>query len=820
MPKIVYVAPTNFPVGFLKVVQNALKKADVNIFDIHTLNMPANCLRKRTKTKYEAVPENEALFIAKLKARNPDFIVINDKAALAYITNYKYLSLALCRGSIYSYELNGKIIPCLVLDNIANTKYVKTAMWVLLNDCKKLGRWINGNVRKEPTFSYTVCKTYDALMHFNFFANESIALAIDIETSVGHISCIGYTCLQKSGKVHTYVIPFIDGSKASGCFWESEFSEIQAWEIVKQVNANATYKILQNGSYDAAWLLFYRMPMNNYIADTLHGWHSIWCELPKRLDFLASIALDTYTFWKDEGKEDAKEDTTKTKIPKSVIGMENYWRYNALDCHSTMGIWRFLLAHFSIAKLDWALVNYIKEFQQQFGPAFAMTMRGCNYNKKLHFEITQEMQTDVDKSKAELLIAVDDLEFNPNSPKQVKEIIYTVFKVKPYKRKGQTTDEKVLKMLYNQNPFAAWFMDKLWETKKPANNISKYGSNIGRGGRILYKLGAGITETGRYASRGHDFWTGINIQNKPYNMRPMIEPDEGYMLYNIDYAQSDAYFTAFDMQDEKFMEVMLSDKDTHCVHCEYFFKEDYEKLYAGHKNHEDWVSHNITGLRSITKRIVYGANYLMRGGTLLITMERAPVQTAAIALGYKAAANWGDAKLIKLCEAFLNSYFQMYPQLLPALAAKIEFAIANGNIATCAGGRTRMFFGDLRDDNIKRLFAAFFGQGGTAENINKALHNLYWSARGIELERAGHMMLFQVHDSLIGQVPIGRFDMLEEIKDIMENEIELHGRKFTVPCDVEVGLGWGKRLMSYRKDMTVDDLKTNDAKWWRKYNAN
>jgi len=815
MTNVLYVAPSTFSAGSMKIVQGAMRSAAIKLLDVQFINMPANCLRKRTKTKFEAVPEKEEIFIKKLRVMQPEFIVINDKAALSYITNGKYLSTALCRGSIYVYELDGRNIPCLVVDNVNNTRFVKTAMWVLLNDFKKLKRWITGELRNEPSFNYTVCKSVGELASFTSFASNSIAIAIDIETSIGHISCVGYTCLHATGKLRTFVVPIIDGSKETGCFWASEMDEISAWQAIKEVNANKAYKILQNGSYDAAWLLSMGMPMHNFICDTMHGFRSIWCELPKRLDFIASIALDTYTYWKDEGKEDAKEDTNNTRIPKTANGMENYWRYNALDCHSTFGVWRFVLAHYSVPKLQWALVNYTKEFQQQFGPAFAMTMRGVNYNKGLLKSVVKELKTGSNVARENLRIAFGD-DFNPNSSKDVPEILYDVFKLKPYGRKGRTSAEPVLKMLYSQNAMTSWTMEQLWACKKPENNISKYGENIGMFGRILYKLGAGVTDTGRYASKGHDFWTGVNIQNMPEDMRIMIEPDEGYMLYDIDYAQSDSYFVAFDLEDKQFMENVLSDKDTHCLHTAFFFGRDYVEIAAAHKNHEPWVSHKLTGLRSISKKVSHGANYMMGGGTLFITMERERVVAAAIARGYKDAENWNDNKLIKLCDAFLASYFKMYPKLLPALSAKAEIAIQNGNIATCYGGRTRMFFGSLKDESIQRIFASFFGQGGTAENINKSLHNLYWNDFGKRMEQEGHRMLFQVHDSLVGQVPATQKGLLmvEQIRKSMENKCELNGHKFVVPCDAQIGMGWGKRMQDFNTKLTIEDIQNYEDSWW------
>lgn len=811
---IIYIIAKNTSPSSLKTIQTCLRKVNINTFDIHFLHMPEGCLRKRTKTKSETVPEKEPIFLAKLSVQKPDFIIINDSAALGYLTHGKYLSLSTCRGSIYTYTLDNRIIPCLVVDSLSKTKYTKTGTWILNQDIGKLKRWITGTVREEPKFNYTVVATRLELDKFKNFAENSIAIALDIETSIGHISCIGYTCLNKSRKVHTFVVPFISGDKQSGCYWDNDENEIYAWETIKSVHKSNAYKILQNGSYDCAWLLAYNIPLYNYICDTLHAHHSIWCELYKRLDFITSIASDTYTYWKDEGKEDAKEDTTKTTIPKTPAGMENYWRYNALDCHNTFISWRYLLSYLGHPKVVWALDNYCKEFQQQFGAAFAMTMRGVNYNKQILYSTVNKLQSESDLARKDLLTAADNIDFNPNSPKQLKEMLYQVFKLKPYKRKGETTDEKVLKMIKDQSIFASWFIDAVWNCKKPANNISKYATNISKYNRVLYKMCAGVTETARYAGRAHDFWCGLNMQNMPYIMRAMIEPDPGFVLYDIDYAQSDSYFVAFDMQDEQFMKTMLSDKDTHCIHTEFFFKTPYDKLIAAHKNHEDWVSHNINGIRSIAKKVSHGANYLMGGGTLFMTMGRDRTIQAAIALGYADAYSWVDDKLIKLCDAFLGSYFDMYPQILPSLRDKIQAAKAANNMAICYGGRTRMFFGDLEDNAIQRQFASFFGQGGTAENINKSLHKLYWSKEGRRLESQGHRMLFQVHDSLVGQVPIESVNtMIPQIQSMMENKCELHDRKFIVPTDAQIGLGWGKRMMDFKPGINWDDIKSHDDKW-------
>lgn len=814
---VVWLHSSSFSSGLKRLATKACISAGVSVININFACISAKMLRKRTKTKYEIVEEMREEFFAKLQNLNPDFIIINDKASLGYITSY--LSLALCRGSIYICQLpSGKTIPCLVVDEIRKINYVKTASWVLNQDLRKLRRWLNGGIRKFPKFEYTVCDSLDKVKQFESYANNSIAMAIDIETSVGEIACSGYACLNKDGRIHTFVIPFIDPTKFNANSWEFEEEEIEVWKCIQKIHLNNSWKILQNGSYDCMYFYARNLHLRNYIGDTLHGFHSIWCELPKRIDFIASILLDVYTYWKDEGKEDAKEDDTETRIPKSIEGMENYWRYNALDCYQTLCIWMVLSQALVNKNKTWMLKNYANEFMQQFGPAFAMSTRGAKINLKLHQQICMELHGQVADAENKLLTAVDgDKDFNPNSSPQLQVLLYDIFKLQPMKRKGRTTNEQILKLIKDQNPFASKFIDLLWEMKKPKNNLSKYGSGILYNNRMVYKMGAGITDTGRYASRKHDFWCGVNVQNIPYIMRPMVEADDGYLLFDIDYAQSDAYFTAFEMEDEKLITNMISEFDVHCIHAEHFFKIDYEKLIKAHKNKEDWCSHNVTGIRSITKRVVYGANYLMAAYTLFITMGRDSVISAAKHLEFADADSWSDAKLIKLCGALLESYFAMYPELLPALESKVTECVQNANTVQLASGRTRIFFGNLqKDEKLQREFAAFFGQGGTAENINKGLRNIYWDSK-LETEE-GVILLFQVHDSIVGQIPITRLDLIPEIQKQLENTWTIHGRECKVPTEADVGFGWGKRLKGYNSSLTLEEIKEHEQSWWQKSN--
>lgn len=820
MNKIVWLHPYELQQGFKLMVENQIRSLGINASDLFFASLTKGCTKIGAKKKIVVDRDihKKAAFEKELEAKKPTFIIINDIAALYYITG-KYESLALCRGSIYYW----RGIPCLVVDRLLKTKSTKEGQWIFKSDMRKMARWISGKQYQEPQFSHTVCKTAAHLQEFSAFAGQSLLIALDIETTRGlYITTIGYTCIRLDGAVHTYVVPFINGAKVTGAHWDNAEDEIAAWNIVANVHANSALKVMQNGLYDSSFFLRYNIPLTHYLGDTLHMFHSIWTEAPKRLDFISSMCCDYYTYWKDAKNvdDDSLEKKAAEKgiaVPTTTSGMEQYWVYNALDCHNTALNIIYLLRLF--AQLEWVRNNYRTEFAEQIGPIMTMTMNGIFINQKVQQVLNLSLIHESEEALQILRIMVDDPDFNPNSTPQVADLIYDVLKAKPMKAGDRTTDEKFLKLTATQNPLFARIINQIWATKKPLNNASKYGTMRLFHGRYIYQLSTAGTETGRLASKGHPFWYGMNVQNWPSEMKVMWQADPGYVFVEIDYSASDNWFTAFETEDPLLMKNMSSGKDVHCLHGEFFFRRAYDDLVAGKKAGADWVVHPIKGIRQNTKRIVYGANYLMMARTLYITMGRESVVASAEALGYYDADDWSERQLIALCEVWLTRYHtELYPGIRKWIDRAQAQAVANGNKASCAFGRTRIFFGSLAtDEAIKRELAAYYGQGGSAGNINHSILEIYYKS-GLEEEDV--TMIAQIHDSLWFRIPIAWIPNIPRLQRLMENEVTLHGRKFVVPTEAKIGIGGGKRMIDYKPGKTtITDVLEHEKKWWGKFNA-
>jgi hypothetical protein len=116
------------------------------------------------------------------------------------------------------------------------------------------------------------------------------------------------------------------------------------------------------------------------------------------------------------------------------------------------------------------------------------------------------------------------------------------------------------------------------------------------------------------------------------------------------------------------------------------------------------------------------------------------------------------------------------------------------------------------------------GQGGTGGNINRAMYQYYYG-RGDgqpSLYSRGLRIQLQVHDSLVGEVPVGKMYLLDELMDIMEQPITIKGREMHVPVECDVGFTWSKAMKGYTKgdgDKHLAELvQYENEKYRKKFN--
>ena len=771
------------------------------------------------------------------ETQRPKFNKLLDKLAQTYSTNIfiiacesanlmvsGYSSLDKTRGSRYDYD--GKVF--FVIDNLQKPYLVNYGKWIAQQDLLKVNRYVIGKARAFPKFRYEVARSVaDARRFVNEMA-DAIFISCDIETSGSPtmISCIGYTAVWLDGRWKSYVIPFINPTKEGNCHWATSEEEVEVWKATEAINVNHFSRfIFHNGQYDGSYLVRYGIPTTNYLWDTMHMWHSLYCELPKSLKFVTSFANDYYRYWKDEigGGEDESGSKDKSRIPLTPLGIERYWRYNALDTYNTMCCFIYQIVLFK--QLGYAIKNYSTEFGLQMF-YLGVGYRGFKTLKSRLDQIVHDKFVEEKKELNRLRYWLGEPAFNPNSSAHKADLFYSILGCKPVKIHGKltkSTDKVALGQLQYQHPLIKKFVDQLHKITVPNKFITDFSDCKLDNGRMLYSLNASGTNTSRASSSNSPFWIGRNMQNISPVVRESMVADDGYILFDVDYSQSDNYFVAYESEDAKCMEVVMDPRDTHCIHTAFFFKKSYEEVY----NDPNKKAHS--SLRSVTKKIVHGCNYSMQGRTMFLNIcaeiGKEALYNAAEALGYQEPWSLPDTTLVEICDKLRKSYFELYPHLATWDSRLVNECRENGGVLTTAFGFTRRFFGNYVSDlAIQRTMSSLKGQGGTGGNINRAMYQYYYG-RGDgqpSLYSRGLRIQLQVHDSLVGEVPVGKMYLLDELMDIMEQPITIKGREMHVPVECDVGFTWSKAMKGYNKgdgDKHLAELvQYENEKYRKKFN--
>jgi len=465
----------------------------------------------------------------------------------------------------------------------------------------------------------------------------------------------------------------------------------------------------------------------------------------------------------------------------------------------------------------------MKSLKLAGGPCLEASMTGMQWHPKRRKTMIDSLEKRRIEKTEDFRIAVDDPNINIYSPAQIKELFYDIIGLVPPKGLKKTSEEKQLRRICMNNRLAYTIQRYLLDAKKPKKLIDDLRARDFRG-RFLYSLSPVGTWTGRCNSSGHAFWVGKNAQNISKKIRPAFIADPKRWFVPIDFSQSDAYFVAMESQDTNYMRNMFRNMnegyDTHSYHVEAILQIPYDEVVAGKKAYDPAIVDPITGARQIIKRVVHGSNYEMKENTLLTTVGVESIMTAANRIGWADSYTWNDARCKRFAYFLNKNYKALYPEMEKWKQGLLEKVATDGNQLRCFGGkgRTHYIIGNARNDKTGRLLrqaSAFIGQGGTAENINRSMLEIYYekqyyfkdsadylaAKRGEAVNpvydylwKAGVSFVNQVHDEIVFSIPHGKEYLIDILLSIMEKKLTINGREFHVPCEAELGLSWGNLI--------------------------
>ncbi|MFC2095222.1 DNA polymerase I [Candidatus Bipolaricaulota bacterium] len=369
-----------------------------------------------------------------------------------------------------------------------------------------------------------------------------------------------------------------------------------------------------------------------------------------------------------------------------------------------------------------------------------------------------------DEIRKELEIIESDLfdiageSFNPNSPKQVAEILFVRLglPVLGKTKTGPSTSAQILERLAELHPLPGKLMTYRELTKLLSTYIDQLPKAVNpRTGRIHSSFHQASTATGRLSS------SDPNLQNIPTRteaggrIRSAFIAAPGCVLVAADYSQIELRLLAHFSEDEGLIEGFKSGMDLHRLTASRVFDLP-----------EDEVTDQ---LRDAAKRINFGILYGI----------------SPFGLGRELRIPQSEAK------GYIDRFFSAYPRAKETIDRLVETATKKGYAETLLGRRRplpNLSSRNMQQRNFDRRNAVNTPiQGSAADLIKLAMIRIDEEIRRQDLPLR---MSLQIHDELVFEVPEQLLESsIPMIQAGMESVYEL---KLPLTTKVSSGVNWGE----------------------------
>ena len=343
------------------------------------------------------------------------------------------------------------------------------------------------------------------------------------------------------------------------------------------------------------------------------------------------------------------------------------------------------------------------------------------------------------------------MEFNIQSPKQLGEVLFEKLGlpvVKKNKSGGYTTDIEVLNYLADKHEIINYIIRYRTVTKLYNTYLIGLEQQIYDDGKVHTIFEQALTVTGRLSS------IEPNVQNIPIRtlegkkIRKLFIPSDDNLLFSSDYSQIELRVLAHMANVRHLIEDFANNLDVHTETAKRIFDTD-----------------EVTSdLRRKAKAVNFGIVY-----------------------GISAFGLSNDVELgVKEAQKFIDSYFELYPEIKSFMDTTILFAKDAGYVVTLSN--RRRYIPELKSPvYMQREFGKRTAmnapiQGSAADIIKIAMINI---DQEITKRKLKSKMVFQVHDELVFEVAVDEQEILEEL---VVEEMK-YAAKLKVPLDVSYGFG-------------------------------
>lgn len=364
-------------------------------------------------------------------------------------------------------------------------------------------------------------------------------------------------------------------------------------------------------------------------------------------------------------------------------------------------------------------------------------------------ELAQRMQAVEAEARA---LAGED--FNLGSPKQIQAILFERLQLPVLAKtpKGApSTAEPVLQELALDYPLPRLILEYRSLSKLKSTYTDKLPKQVNpETGRVHTSYHQAVAATGRLSS------SDPNLQNIPVRtaegrrIRQAFIAGPGNRILAADYSQIELRIMAHLSGDAGLVAAFARGEDIHRATAAEVFGVPPEQVSADQRR----------SAKAINFGLIYGMS--------------------AFGLARQLGIDRGQA------QRYVDLYFERYPGVRAYMDATREQAREQGYVETLFG--RRLYLPDIRARNAQRRQAAERTainapmQGTAADIIKKAMLSVHeW----IKSEAGSVLMIMQVHDELVFELPEARLEQAgEAIRSRMESAAEL-----AVPLVVDIGSG-------------------------------
>ncbi|HDL09827.1 MAG TPA: DNA polymerase I [Candidatus Omnitrophica bacterium] len=383
-----------------------------------------------------------------------------------------------------------------------------------------------------------------------------------------------------------------------------------------------------------------------------------------------------------------------------------------------------------------------------------MEQKGIKVDQNYLKDLLKQYDKQLEKLIAEIY-SIAGKEFNINSPKQIRTVLFDRLKLKPVKKgkTGPSTDEETLKALSNFHPLPGLILKYRELSKIKTTYLQGLLNAVDPGdSRIHTSFNQTITQTGRLSCSNPNLQT-IPIRSElGKNIRRAFIPSSKEMIFiSADYSQIELRILAHLSKDSKLIEAFQKGKDIHRHTASLIFNVP-----------EEVVSEEMRDIaKTVNFGIIYGISSFGLSKQLNLSVEEA--------------------------SRFIKFYFQFYPGVKTYVERAIMEARERGFVKTLFNRIRYIPEINSLDPNLRnfgeRLAINTPIQGTAADIIKKAMVEVH---KEITIRNLNIYVLLQIHDELLFEAGEKNLDLIMKlIKDKMETVLTLD-----VPLVVNFKIGY------------------------------